>query len=387
MDKEDEVLPVEKEWGRLLQNHPYGVCPELSVLQEIAEKGPQAAQYEARKPHLDSCENCRDIVDQIRLLDTQWQQTENPTGKVRAGFTLRDIFGWFRSPGFALGTGLSTAVLLVFFCFDLSHREAERRYGMQLEQQFTEQKAQFNRMQQALMQGARQSRAETAQMEKKLRAAEKRPPLVIPDDKKLIALASRSLYVRYPPGFGVTRGEENPLPLLPEYPSDVILRSMRPIFRWKKMPGADDYQMTLTPSSGSGTNSRPDEAGLLRSPWQSAITWEPADAQGKKRALRPGQKYSWRVAWRKEGKRLGVSAIAEFETIDAQAENRLEDALLVSGIQQAQAGQVDEAEKAFQSVLAINPQNGAAQRLREALRAKRPKSVPVESGRKTNIFR
>lgn len=320
------------------------------------------------------------------VVPTQWEQTGERIGQARTGFSLPAIFALFRSPGFALGTGLSAVVLLVFLGVDRSHREADRRYGMQLEQQFTEQKAQFNRMQQALMQGARQSRAETAYMEEKLRTAQKRPSLVISDDKKLIALASRSLYVRYPPGVGVTRGEENPLPLLPEYPSDVILRSMRPTFRWQKMPGADDYQVTLTPFSGDEGNSRPDEAGLLRSPWQSAIRWEPADAHGKKCTLRPGQKYSWRVAWRKEGKRLGVSVIAEFETIDAKAEQRLERAELVSGIQKAQAGQLAEAAKDFQSVLTVNPQNVAAQHLNKALRAKRPDSPPAAPRRNTNLF-
>ena len=288
--------------------------------------------------------------------------------KIGPTFTpARHVLSSPASPGYALAGALAVILLVVLF-FDRAHRAAEQRKALQWEQQFASETVRFDRMQQSQAQTQQQYITEKARTEKELRAAAKRPPLLLSDNKQLIALAVRAPYMRKPEGFGVERGSDPSLPLLPEYPAGIVLRDMRPVFRWKKVADAEDYQVVLMTYSGSGAHIRMDEARPRKSPWQAANTWDVSRNGGSPQPLQPGRKYLWRVLWRVKGGARSASAYVKFETIAAQAEERLEDAALVSGIQQAQAGRLAEAERDFQSVLTVNPHNASARKLSEALR-------------------
>jgi hypothetical protein len=377
MDKEDEVLPVEKKWGRLLHDHPYGPCPELEALEEIAEKGARAARYEERMQHVVSCGNCREIIDQLRLLNTQWQPVSERTAQAHERFSLHRLLHSVRSPGFALGAGLA-AILLVIIFFDRAHIAADRLQRTQLEQQLAESKQGILQVRQEKARSDEQASARIAEMQEQLQAAKNRPPLLlVPDDKRLVKLALNQPNIRIPEGYDVVRGSAPSLRPLPKYPSLLIIRDLRPTFEWNLAPDAVDYQVTLTPYSGSGANVHYNERGRLQSPWQRANIWRPIDSRGKPITLRPGQKYAWQVAWRTKSLPADKSALAAFETIDAPSEERLENAELANGIQQAQAGQLDDAEKAFQHVLAINPKNSAARKLIATLQKKRAAALPA----------
>jgi tetratricopeptide (TPR) repeat protein len=365
MDRDDEVLPVEQNWGRLLLNHPYSACPDLEVLEVIAAKGPRAPHYEERMQHIVSCGNCRDILDQLRLLDAQWQENNERTWQARTLQTFQrgSRIGF---PAFAFGFAV---ILLFVILFDRTQTVKDKQHSRQLEQQLVLEKKRSQDAQFAWGRTEKEFDNKIANIQKKLRGMENRYPQFIKDDRKLIASAQVQFPVRIPAGFETMRGGNDPLPSVCVYPSGTVLLTTRPTFRWKSVKGAQEYQVTLTPSSGSAGAM---EKGRVQSPWRAAYSWKLADPQGRPFSLRPGHKYEWRVAWRIKGKQAGVSTYAKFETIEAQAAERLQNAVLVYGIQQAQAGQLEEAEKAFQSVLTINPQNHDATALSAVLqKAKR----------------
>ena len=381
MDKDDDVLPIEREWGRLLADRPYGDCPDLESLEEIAARGRRTPLYEERMQHIASCATCRGILDQLDALTTQPEDSVRKDGgaatwPARAGVALRQVFHTQRSSVLAVGIAV---ILLLIVVSDRLHLAADQRRNRQLEQQVMASARRVQEVQTAREQIETQSKEKAekiARLETELRKASDRPLKLAPNDKTLVALAQNGFDVRLPEGFESHRGPDDRLPRLAEFPSGKVLRETRPTFHWKKVAGAESYQVTLTPYTGSGGSIHYDATRRIESPWQAANTWQPTDLHGARIALPYGQKYEWRVQWRIGGKQAGVSASAAFETIDTQTEERLENSALASGVVKAGAGQIDDAERDFQSVLAVHPGNVAARRLIATLRAKRTTSLP-----------
>lgn len=371
MDRDDEVLPIEKKWGTLLRRQPYGSCPELGTLQDMVERGLGAAMDEETKQHLLSCANCREIVEQLRLLHTEWEVEAEPKPK-RAPTLLQRLRQALVAPGFVLAA--ATVVILLFLLrSDRARLHNEQKQRLLLQQQVAQERSRAETAQRERDQNAHRLQEEKANAQRLARQVhdlKNRPDQVVKDDTALIQLASKGLSIRTPAGFEILRGGDPNHKDLLLTPVGSVVRTLHPRFTWTAVPGADSYQVVLTPYSGTGANIHLDGTKRIWSPWLDVNNWNMA-ARNEAASLKPGQSYEWQIAWRVKGTQVGLSSAAHFETIDSKSEERLENATLAVGILQAQSGLLDEAEQSFASVKAQNPHNTAAVRLLKALRKKR----------------
>lgn len=141
----------------------------------------------------------------------------------------------------------------------------------------------------------------------------------------------------------------------------------RPTLAAKPLDGATGYQVTIVNPDAPGTS--------IKTIPLSISKWKVANA------LQRGQVYEWWVTARKKDRDVS-SPVARFRMLDkAQADavtraQRVYTGLpLTLGIVYAQAGLVDDAERAFQSVLKTNPKHPVATQLLRGLQADRP-TVP-----------
>src|SRR3954454_1641715 len=69
MAPDDELTPLEREWGRQLQRLAPGHCLEAAELLELAEQGRGSRDYDARMEHVCLCPGCRTLLNELRVLE------------------------------------------------------------------------------------------------------------------------------------------------------------------------------------------------------------------------------------------------------------------------------------------------------------------------------
>src|SRR5262249_20081807 len=134
-------------------------------------------------------------------------------------------------------------------------------------------------------------------------------------------------------------------------PVGTVVRSDRPTFRWRTVPGAATYEVTIY---AAGYNQ------LASSGPQSETSWTPSVR------LARGQVYTWQVVTTVEGKQvvlpppaaprakfkiLALSALTEIEEVEKAHQK----SHLILGILYARYGLIEEALRELQVVVANNP--------------------------------
>jgi anti-sigma factor RsiW len=147
-------------------------------------------------------------------------------------------------------------------------------------------------------------------------------------------------------------------------PLGTVVRSDRPVFRWRPLPGASRYTVTvLDPNLGVVATSQS----------VSATTWTPPTA------LERGRIFAWQVSALKDGKEILSPAPpapeARFQVLDAakndelaRVEQTAADSHLVRAVLYARAGLFEDAEPELQALVAANPNVAIAQKLLQSLR-------------------
>jgi anti-sigma factor RsiW len=155
--------------------------------------------------------------------------------------------------------------------------------------------------------------------------------------------------------------------LAPLSPIATVVRSARPVFRWSPHPGASNYVVTIYGA---------DFDQVMASPAVTGTTWTATAA------LTPGVTYQWQVtADTSEGlvrAPAPPAPDARFRVIDTVAGRTLDRDLaragsshLLKGLLLSQAGVLDEAEQAFETLRAANPDSKRVANLLARVRERR----------------
>ena len=150
-------------------------------------------------------------------------------------------------------------------------------------------------------------------------------------------------------------------------PIGEVVRSERPVFRWKALAGAQSYTVSVTDA---------DLNEVATSPPLNATEWRIP------KPLKEGGTYSWQVTALKDGVRITSPVLpapqAKFKVIDRSTAEMLQqiqraypDSHLALAVIYAEAGLVDEAEEELRVVVRDNPRVGVAQRLLRQVQAMR----------------
>lgn len=196
-----------------------------------------------------------------------------------------------------------------------------------------------------------------------------------PDLKKNVesVLLTRKLQVTpaladLSPGAGRLRGggtEQSVL--MPLEPTGIVIESDQPTFRWRVLPGASDYVLTIYDSQlRSIQNSGP----LGGTEWTAT------------RPLQRGVTYSWQISAVKEGKTVVAPKPplpeARFKVLDLKGVTALENAKrvhgrshLAMGVLYWRLGLVDAAERELEALVRGNPDSPVAVAILESLRSLR----------------
>lgn len=150
-------------------------------------------------------------------------------------------------------------------------------------------------------------------------------------------------------------------------PVGKVIRSDRPGLRWRPLPGASVYTVTVLDS---------DLKVVAASPQLSTTEWKPP------RALKRGRVYKWQVSALKDGQEtlspVPPAPEARFLIVEKAKDDELRRAeqaavrsRLALGVLYARAGLLDEAERELRELVAANPQSTVARNLLRNVRAKR----------------
>jgi hypothetical protein len=148
-------------------------------------------------------------------------------------------------------------------------------------------------------------------------------------------------------------------------PVSTALLTDRPAFTWEQAKSATGYQVTITDASGSAVD---------ESPIVASTTWK-AD-----KPLPRGQVLRWQVKAMVNGSVLETAPDggARFRILDADRADQIRDAQktfadqpMALGILYAQAGMLDDAERAFTQARRQDPQNELVPKLMTDLKAVR----------------
>ena len=195
-----------------------------------------------------------------------------------------------------------------------------------------------------------------------------------PDLKESVerALASRQLRASpaltgWPTGAGTLRGRANTSTFAPLEPTDVVIETDRPSFRWQALAGADHYVVTIY-------DGQLREVG--RSDPVTGTEWTTPNS------LARGITYSWQISATKDGEKF-VSpkpplAEARFRILDQRAVAALAklkeyagSSHLVMGVFYWKHGLIEKSEREFQALARANPNSTAAAELLASIRSLR----------------
>jgi hypothetical protein len=150
-------------------------------------------------------------------------------------------------------------------------------------------------------------------------------------------------------------------------PVGTVVLTNRPELRWKSVPGATDYVVTIYDDSDPYNKQEKE----LSSPVQSWVVESP---------LKRAHTYTWSVAAYKDDQKLG-EAMQKFIVLDRTKADELEeakkrytgspDSQLILGILYTQAGLLDDAERELQSYQKANPKSAVVEKLLDNLRKQR----------------
>ena len=195
-----------------------------------------------------------------------------------------------------------------------------------------------------------------------------------PDLKESVerALATRQLRASpaltgWPTGAGSLRGVENRSAFAPLDPTDVVIETDRPTFRWQALDGAEHYVVTiydgqLREVGGSGP--------VTGTEWTTPT------------ALARGVTYSWQISATKDGEKI-VSPKpplpeARFRILDQRAVAALAkvkefagSSHLAMGVLYWKYGLIEKSEREFQALAKANPNSTAAAELLASIRSLR----------------
>ncbi|MEP6707336.1 MAG: hypothetical protein ABJC05_07440 [Pyrinomonadaceae bacterium] len=140
-----------------------------------------------------------------------------------------------------------------------------------------------------------------------------------------------------------------------------------PTFRWRAIPGAENYVVTIYSSDGQKTIASDQ---LTETKWKASAP------------LERGRIYTWQVRANKKGQEVllppPAAAEAKFRIIDAATAKELVQVRhsdsrshLVLGIAYAEAGMVDESEHELQKLLDANPKSPVARSLLRSVKSLR----------------
>ena len=187
------------------------------------------------------------------------------------------------------------------------------------------------------------------------------------------ALATRTLRASpaltgWPTGAGALRsGLETRSTFAPLGPTDVVLETDRPTFRWRALDGANDYTVTIY------------DASLRQVATSGPVT---GTAWTTPNSLARGVTYSWQISALKDGKRV-VSPKpplpeARFRILDQPAVVtlvRLKESVgsshLAMGVFYWKHGLIAESEREFQALAKANPNSDAVKELLASIRSLR----------------
>ena len=195
-----------------------------------------------------------------------------------------------------------------------------------------------------------------------------------PDLKESVerALASRQLRASpaltgWPTGAGSLRGIENTSTFAPLEPTDVVIETDRPSFRWRALDGADHYVVTIY-------DGQLREVG--RSDPVTGTDWTTPNS------LARGITYSWQISATKDGEKF-VSPKpplpeARFRILDQRAVAALAklkeyagSSHLAMGVFYWKHGLLEKSEREFQALAKANPNSTAAAELLASIRSLR----------------
>lgn len=149
-------------------------------------------------------------------------------------------------------------------------------------------------------------------------------------------------------------------------PVGTFIKDAQPLFRWRAVPGAQRYTVTVLDENFTAVATSP---SLTQSSWRVGTP------------LKRGQTYLWQVTAEVDGKRVTSTSAstpeAQFKLLSADKARALQlllqanDSHLLRGTMYAKAGLLDEAEREFQAMLKANPRSSIAQKLLRNLHALR----------------
>jgi hypothetical protein len=150
-------------------------------------------------------------------------------------------------------------------------------------------------------------------------------------------------------------------------PLGQIVRNQQPTFRWRALPGAQSYKVTVTDA---------DLNEVATSPPLNTTQWKIT------KPLQPGGIYSWQVAAMKDGVAVTSPVLpapqARFKVIDSstarmlqQAEHTYSNSHLTLGVLYAESGLLDEAEQQLRILVRDNPNVTIADQLLRNVHAMR----------------
>jgi len=165
---------------------------------------------------------------------------------------------------------------------------------------------------------------------------------------------------------GVLLGESQPgVPFGLASPLGTVVETDQPTFRWRELPGAESYTVTVFDSE---LNRVTQSEQLTTRQWRLP------------RPLERGGAYSWQVAALKDNQRIISPTLpapqARFKVLDSKKAKELARARkadpsshLVLGVLYWQAGLINEAEREFQALRRANPRSGTAKKLLQNVQA------------------
>jgi hypothetical protein len=166
---------------------------------------------------------------------------------------------------------------------------------------------------------------------------------------------------------GLRGDDDGPQTLRLLYPVRRVVTEVRPVFRWKSLPGASSFQVYVLDANGNQVV-QSEVLPSARTQWKA-----PAP-------LRRGQIFSWVVTALVDGNKIvspPASApemnFAVLSTADLQELARLKksNSHLALGVFYAIAGLLDDAEREFQSLIKLNPDSELPRKLLQSLRRSR----------------
>ena len=149
------------------------------------------------------------------------------------------------------------------------------------------------------------------------------------------------------------------------YPVRRVVTEARPVFRWESLPGVSSYRVYVLDQDGNQV-SQSEDLPPTQTQWEAPAS------------LRRGQIFSWVVTAMVDGKRvLSPSAsapemkFAVLSTADFQELSRLKkvNSHLALGVFYAGVGLLNEAEREFERLVALNPQSELSRKLLQSVRS------------------